>query len=162
MLLFRTLTFIFTIFFVGHAAAEDNRRQFVWFHSETSHLLNLSSIALANNHVKRGVRFAKKALESQLTEADKLIAMHNLCIAHLEFGALAPANTYCEHTIELAHLPFQVSIVRGTLRLQSGKQHQLEQPHISLIEAIETNFLIKRQIIFSEKSQSSMSGGGYS
>lgn len=85
----------------------------VWFSTTTSALLNLSSTALATNHISRGIRLAHQALQNELLLSDQLIANHNLCVGFLSMGETEVANSYCMRATVYAQLPFNIIHTRG-------------------------------------------------
>ena len=89
-----------------------------WFSSDTSSLLNRSSVELATNHVNRGIRFAHQALTENLNPTNELIAYHNLCIGYLASDRPDVAAQFCARTRELAQGSFSVAKIRGAYRLQ--------------------------------------------
>jgi len=113
---------------MARAGERSDQDDIHWFSSSTSTLLNRSSVALGNNRIDRGVRFAYQALAGKLHPADEFIAYHNLCIGHLASGRAEDASQACAHAFELAQEPYAIIKVRGTLRLQgrnaknSGRQ----------------------------------------
>lgn len=91
-----------------------------WFSSPTSNLLNRSSLALATNHVIRGIRFAHKSLESNLNPMDELIANHNLCMGYLALDKIDISAQYCIRTFKLAQGPYSIEKIRGAYQLQES------------------------------------------
>ena len=89
-----------------------------WFSSDTSSLLNRSSVELATNHVNRGIRFAHQALTENLNPTNELIAYHNLCIGYLASDRPEIATQFCARTRELAQGPYSVVKIRGAYRIQ--------------------------------------------
>lgn len=89
-----------------------------WFSSDTSSLLNRSSVELATNHVNRGIRFAHQALTEKLIPTNELIAYHNLCIGYLASDRPEIATQFCARTRELAQGPYSVVKIRGAYRIQ--------------------------------------------
>ena len=96
----------------------NDQNDIYWFSSNTSSLLNRSSVELATNHVNRGIKFAHQALAEKLNPMDELIAYHNLCIGHLASGRPGYANQFCARAFELAQGPYSIVKIRCALRLQ--------------------------------------------
>jgi len=89
-----------------------------WFTSNTSSLLNRSSVELATNHINRGIKFAHQALAEKLNPADELLAYHNLCIGYLASDRSEDAVGFCSNAKELAQGPYYVVKIRGAYKLQ--------------------------------------------
>jgi len=94
-----------------------------WFSSDTSSLLNRSSVELATNHFNRGIRFTHQALTEQLNPTNELIAHHNLCIGYLASDKPKVALQFCARARELAQGPFSVVKIRGAYRIQEINEH---------------------------------------
>jgi len=124
---------------VAIAADDLTQKQTIWFSSDTSTTLNPSSMALAGNHVNRGIRFAHKAIKQTLNEADQLIANHNLCIGHLSNNKRAIATPYCDRTFDLSRGIFRLSKVRGAYRLSGENIDDSSQATISLLQVLVSN-----------------------
>ncbi|MCZ6594173.1 MAG: hypothetical protein O6943_04565 [Bacteroidetes bacterium] len=110
-----------------------------WFTSDTSSLLNRSSVELATNHVNRGIRFAHQALTEKLIPRDQLIAYHNLCIGYLASDRTEYASQFCARAFELAQGPYSVIKIRGALRLQGLDKNDITQITLSPLEVIISN-----------------------
>ena len=110
-----------------------------WFTSNTSSLLNRSSVELATNHTKRGIQFAHQALSKKLSLADELVAYHNLCIGYLASEKPEYAAVYCSHAKELAQTPYNVVKIRGTFKLQSLERNDVSQATLSALQIIVSN-----------------------
>ncbi len=89
-----------------------------WFTSNTSSLLNRSSVELAKKRINRGVRFAHQALAEKLNPMDEFIAYHNLCVGYLASDRPVYANQFCARAFVLAQGPYSIVKIRGALRLQ--------------------------------------------
>ncbi|RKZ70652.1 MAG: hypothetical protein DRQ48_05985 [Gammaproteobacteria bacterium] len=92
----------------------------IWFTSDTSSMLNRSSVELATNHANRGIRFAYRALAEELNPIDELVAYHNLCIGYLASDRPEYAAEFCALTKELAQVPYNVVKIRGAFRIQES------------------------------------------
>jgi len=89
-----------------------------WFTSNTSSLLNRSSVELATKHTNRGIRLAYQALSEKLNPVDELVAYHNLCIGYMASDRPEYASEFCIRAFELAQGPYNVTKIRGAFRLQ--------------------------------------------
>jgi hypothetical protein len=85
----------------------------IWFNSKSSPQVNRSTMALAGGHLRRGAYYARVALKDGLSEADQLIANHNLCLAYLGLGQDQHAAHFCTRVIDIAHAGFYVNTIRG-------------------------------------------------
>lgn len=106
-----------------------------WFSSDTSSLLNRSSVELATKHINRGIRFAYQALSEKLNPRDQLIAYHNLCIGYLSSDRPEVATQFCARTLELARGPYSIVKIRGAFRIQGINERRSDvnkQAQISL------------------------------
>jgi hypothetical protein len=84
-----------------------------WLWSRTSVVVNRSTEALASGHAARAQRFSTVA--AQTTSAtDRMIALHNLCIALLNQNKTEGAQTACRDALS-APSGFAVTHVRGAL-----------------------------------------------
>ncbi len=101
------------------ANAEPQRGAFKAIWSDTSEVLNQSTEALNNGEPSRARRLAETAISDDLAYGDKLIAAHNLCIAHLELNTSA-ADTHCRAAMN-APSRMVVKPVNGELRIRSGR-----------------------------------------
>ena len=110
-----------------------------WFTSNTSSLLNRSSVELATNHTKRGIQFAHQALSKKLSLVDELVAYHNLCIGYLASDRSEYATKYCAHAKELAQAPYKVVKIRGTFKLQSLDMNNDRQTTLSALQMVVSN-----------------------
>ena len=126
----KLIVLIFLNISVNNAIAEDSDTRTMWFSSESSILLNRSSHELASEQIQRGIRFAEKALKTELTPEDEWIAHYNLCMAYTISNASLSSNTYCQHIGQLNRGHFFITTVRGVLRIQ--RIH----PTIDLVQAV--------------------------
>jgi len=110
-----------------------------WFTSNTSSLLNRSSVELATNHANRGIQFAHQALAEKLNPADELIAYHNLCIGYLASDRLEYAAEFCTNAKELAQRPYSVVKIRGAFKLQSSDIDDGSLTTLSALQMIVSN-----------------------
>lgn len=76
---------------VNVSAGEQSR----WFTSHGSSLVSRSSVELATGHLKRGIRLARAAHAQSLSDIDRLIVLHNLCVGLLQSGETQQASVYC-------------------------------------------------------------------
>jgi hypothetical protein len=93
-----------------------------WLTSKTQAALNLSTIALARGHLKRGIHFAGVALNEELDDSDRLIAYHNLCIGHLALGREDRSSYYCDRAFSLAQEDLVVTSIRGAHFIAKSSQ----------------------------------------
>lgn len=111
-----------------------------WFTSDTSSLLNRSSVELAKNHANRGIQFANQALAEKLNPADELLAYHNLCIGYLASDRPEDAAGFCTNAKELAQGPYNVVKIRGAFKIQSSDMNDDPQTILSAMQVIVSNF----------------------
>lgn len=111
-----------------------------WFTSDTSSLLNRSSVELAKNHANRGIQFANQALAEKLNPADELIAYHNLCIGYLASDRPEDAVGFCTNARQLAQGPYYVVKIRGAFKIQSSDMNDDPQTILSAMQVIVSNF----------------------
>ncbi len=139
------LGIIITLVFSNIVLADQtiDRSDIYWFSSNTSSLLNRSSIELATKHLRRGIRSAQQALAKELNSMDQIIANHNLCIAYLMSDQEILANQYCLRAYELAQVSYRVVKVRGAFRLQENDTESNQQINLSPVQVISNN--IERQ-----------------
>ena len=110
-----------------------------WFTSNTSSLLNRSSVELATNHTNRGIQFAYRALTEKLKPMDELVAYHNLCIGYLASDRPEYAAEFCANAKELAQGPYSVVKIRGALKLQGIDGGDTTQSNLSAMQVIVSN-----------------------
>ncbi len=115
-----------------------------WFTSDSSSMLNRSSVELATNHTSRGIQFAYRALAEDLNPADELVAYHNLCIGYLASDRPEYAADFCALTKELAQGSYNkgsynVVKIRGAFRIQESDASDNQQTTLSAIQVIVSN-----------------------
>jgi hypothetical protein len=110
-----------------------------WFTSESSSMLNRSSVELATNHTSRGIQFAYRALAEDLNPADELVAYHNLCIGYLASDRPEYAADFCALTRELAQGSYNVVKIRGAFRIQDSDVSDNQQTTLSAMQVIVSN-----------------------
>ena len=110
-----------------------------WFTSESSSMLNRSSVELATNHTSRGIRFAYRALAEDLNPVDELVAYHNLCIGYLASDRPEYAADFCALTRELAQESYNVVKIRGAFRIQESNINDNQQITLSAMQVIVSN-----------------------
>ena len=110
-----------------------------WFTSNTSSMLNRSSLELATNHVNRGIQFAYRAMTEKLNPADELVAYHNLCIGYLASDRPEYAVEFCTRAKELAQGPYIVAKIRGAFRLQEVDVNDGTQITLSAMQVVVGN-----------------------
>ena len=72
--------------------------QMTWVWSVSSAPVSNSTAALATGHTKRAIRLATRALGA-VSGPDRVIALHNLCLAWLADGEPAKADPHCTEAI---------------------------------------------------------------
>ena len=139
------LVLLLTLSYANVALADHGieQRDIAWFSSNTSHLLNRSSVELAKNHVNRGIRFAYKALEKKLDPMDELIANHNLCMAYLALDKSDISTQYCVRAFKLAQGPYKVVKIRGAFQLQDNNVNNDKQTTLSPTQFVVSNILLQ-------------------
>ena len=125
-LVYKTICTVTILMMMNSAAAQEahnaDNNETVRFSTFTSALLNRSSTELAINHIGRGLRLAHQALEQDLSQSDRMIANHNLCMGYLRSGETEAAKPYCTLATELAQQSFNISKVRGAYYLSENVQ----------------------------------------
>ena len=84
-----------------------------WMWSETSPVSSAAANALADGRMVRGLRLAENALERATTKRERLVAHHNLCIAHAARSKTRIAERHCQTTRRLADPGFVISDMYG-------------------------------------------------
>jgi len=110
-----------------------------WFTSDSSSMLNRSSVELATNHTSRGIQFAYRALAEDLNLVDELVAYHNLCIGYLASDRPEYASEFCALTRERAQGPYTVVKIRGAFRIQESNANNEQQETLSAMQVIVSN-----------------------
>ena len=110
-----------------------------WFTSDSSSMLNRSSVELATNHTSRGIQFAYRVLAEDLNPTDELVAYHNLCIGYLASDRPEYAVKFCSLTKELAQGSYNVVKTRGAFRIQRSDAHNEHQTTLSAMQVIVSN-----------------------
>ena len=110
-----------------------------WFTSNTSSLLNRSSVELAKNHTNRGIQFANQALAEKLNPADELLAYHNLCIGYLASDRPEYAVEFCTNAKQLAQGPYYVVKIRGAYKLQILAMNNDPRTTLSALQMVVSN-----------------------
>ncbi|MDX2221631.1 MAG: hypothetical protein SFV21_02715 [Rhodospirillaceae bacterium] len=72
-----------------------------WLWSSQSNLVTNSTAAMAVGRTGRAIALAEKALE-KTGGSDRMIALHNLCLAWLSRGDAATAEPYCNDAVVAA------------------------------------------------------------
>jgi len=135
------LVFILTLVNVTAAQAQNSIVQgdISWFTSNTSSMLNRSSLELASNHVNRGIQFAYRAMVEELNPADELVAYHNLCIGYLASDKPDYAAEFCDRTKELARGSYVVMKIRGAFYLQEIDVNDGSEKRLSAMQVLISN-----------------------
>ncbi len=110
-----------------------------WFTSDSSSMVNRSSVELATNHTSRGIQFAYRALAEKLNPVDELVAYHNLCIGYLASDRPEYAVEFCAITKELAQVSYNVVKIRGAFRIQKSDVSDNQQIALSAMQVIVSN-----------------------
>jgi hypothetical protein len=100
-------------------AAHAETQGFTPIWSDTSETLNRSTQALAEGQAVLAVRLAKETKADALSYGDRLIAAHNLCIAHVGQNVKL-AEPYCREAMS-APSRMVVKPVGGMLKIRSGR-----------------------------------------
>ena len=111
----------------------------IWFSTSTSALLNRSSTELATQHINRGIRLARQAMQEELNDSDQLIANHNLCVGYLSAGETDTAKPYCTRAAEIAKQPLNIIKVRGAYFLSEKMIPGTTQKINSLYQVVLSN-----------------------
>ncbi len=107
------LFFLMILPFNTIADNNSNHLHIKWLSSTTSVHLNRSTMALASGHPRRGAFYALTAFSEELTETDRLIANHNLCIAYLNLSSERRASRYCMLARDMADPHLYIKTIRG-------------------------------------------------
>lgn len=75
------------------AKAESTKGPSLIWSTKASAVSN-STAALSTGHTQRAIKLATEALD-KVKGADRVIALHNLCLAHLDRQDAAAANPFC-------------------------------------------------------------------
>jgi len=124
---------------VAHAQHGNVQGNISWFTSNTSSLLNRSSVELATNHANRGIQFAYRAIAENLSPTDELVAYHNLCIGYLASDRPKYAIEFCDRTRELAQGSYAVTKIRGAFYLQEIDVNDMAEKRLSAMQVIISN-----------------------
>lgn len=144
---FKIIGIIVVAVIMNTAMAQENHSvdslEITWFSTSTSGLLNRSSTEMATQHIRRGIRLARKALQNELVLSDQLIANHNLCMGYLSTGETETAKSYCARMVELAQQAFNIIKIRGAYFLTEKAMVSDAQVSSSLFHVVLRN--IERQ-----------------
>jgi hypothetical protein len=113
-------------------------REIQWIWSGTSADINKATAALASGHIKRGLRLTTDAQASLAQASDRLIAIHNLCLAQLAQGAIVAADTPCR-TALLSTNDARVLWQRGGFITVSDTAAHTETPPTLLAAVVRAN-----------------------
>lgn len=81
----------------------------VWLWSDSAPYSNDTAKALRDGDTRLGLRLANKALENATEKRDRLIAHHNLCIAHATKARTTTAMRHCQEARRLADSGFVIT-----------------------------------------------------
>jgi hypothetical protein len=106
--------------------------QWVW--SATSPETNKATTALASGHAGRALWLSRVAMTHANKTSDRLIVIHNLCIAHLTQGDIVGADVHCR-TALLTPDTTRVVLRRGALITVAGVAGDQGAPLTTVIRA---------------------------
>jgi hypothetical protein len=96
------LTLLFSVSFVVIASAQTAQSaQVQWLWPVQSVAVSQSTTALVLGHHGRAIRMAERAL-ARTEGHDRVVALHNLCIAYLRSGELTSAIPQCNSALSAA------------------------------------------------------------
>lgn len=112
--LLATLIIVFSWAVAGMALAQDLPIDLqsdgpVWLWSDSAPYSNAAAKALSDGDTRLGVRLANKALKNATDKRDRLIAHHNLCIAHAKKDRATAAMRHCQEARRLADTGFVIA-----------------------------------------------------
>ncbi|MDX2142135.1 MAG: hypothetical protein SFV19_02160 [Rhodospirillaceae bacterium] len=99
--------------FAPAARADETRPTPIW--AEQSILVGQSTAALVTGHTRRAIRLASSAVD-RVTGHDRIVALHNLCLAWLKHGEQNTASGYCDAAVrDIAENPQLDRVVRANI-----------------------------------------------
>jgi len=121
------------------AAAQAPQTEWLW--SARAPVVNRSTEALAAGHTARAVRFALLARNSAPAAADRLIAVHNLCLALIGNADAAASEDHCRSAVhEAQHLPAaEDRLLRARGALVAGAHIDANGQALSLARVVRNN-----------------------
>lgn len=81
----------------------------VWLWSDSAPYSNATAKALSDGDTRLGLRLANKALTNATEKRDRLIAHHNLCVAHATKARTTTAMRHCQEARRLADSGFVIA-----------------------------------------------------
>lgn len=93
-------------------AKEPSRGILVW--STKSSGVSDSTVALSNGNYPRAIKLASGALENA-AGVDRVVALHNLCLAHLHQGDAEAAAPHCNAALAEAPVSLNTKTMRRVL-----------------------------------------------
>jgi len=109
-----------------------------WIWSATSLAANNATAALAAGRTARAIRLANTVAETAALPSDRLIALHNLCLARLAQGDIARADTHCRTALVTSDSA-RITRRRGGLITVGASAAEVHGVTVSLTSVIRTN-----------------------
>jgi len=81
----------------------------LWLWSDSAPYSSAAAKALGDGNTRLGLRLANKALESATSKRERLIAHHNLCVAHITKARSAAAMRHCQEARRLSDDGFVIA-----------------------------------------------------
>jgi len=109
-----------------------------WLWSERVSLVNRSTEALAAGHTQRAERFARAARATALPAPERLVAIHNLCLA-LVMRSKAGADVECRAALRMTVSRNDDRLVRKRGALLVGVADNAQYETLRLSEIVRAN-----------------------
>ena len=107
-----------------------------WIILGESPLLDRSSKYLHKGQVKRGLRYARKALQRQLSPEGLKIAHHNLCLGYLSLGEEQNAVSHCDDAqLNMPSGHYLKKVSEDLYRVTSFRSDSIELPALESVVA---------------------------
>lgn len=90
-------------------ATEVSKEGPVWLWSESAPYSDAAAKAFSNGDTRLGLRLANKSLEHSTDKRGRLIAHHNLCVAHATKSRATAAVRHCQEARRLADGGFVIA-----------------------------------------------------
>ncbi len=107
-----------------------------WIILGESPLLDRSSKYLHKGQAKRGLRYARKALQRKLSPQGMKIAHHNLCLGYVSQGEQEKAVQHCDYAqLNMPSGYFLKKVSEGLYRVTSYRSDSVELPALESVVA---------------------------
>lgn len=101
------ITFSWSLAATAMAGESHGDTQWMW--SETVPMSSAAATALSEGDFVRGLRLSENVLQQSTDKRDRLIAHHNLCVAHAVRARTQIAERHCQATRRLADPAFVIA-----------------------------------------------------